>query len=92
MPAASPSLSTKATEALAALGAELRQKRRSLKINATAAAEAAGVSRVTLHRIEAGNPSITVGALTAVAHTLGFRLELMSANGTAATASRTSQA
>ena len=88
MPATSPSLSSRATEALTGLGAQLRQQRRGLKINATAAAEAAGVSRVTLHRIEAGNPSVTAGALTAVAHTLGFRLQLSPANETAAAASR----
>jgi transcriptional regulator with XRE-family HTH domain len=75
MPAASPSLSSHATESLEQLGSTLRARRRSLKVNATAAAEAAGVSRVTLHRIEKGEPSVTAGAYAAAAMTVGLRLE-----------------
>jgi transcriptional regulator with XRE-family HTH domain len=75
MPAASPALSSQATESLEALGAALRARRRSLKVNATAAAEAAGVSRVTLHRIEKGEPSVTAGAYAAAALTIGLHLE-----------------
>ena len=62
MPAASPPLTRQAEEALAELGAALRLRRQSLKVNATAAAEAAGMSRVTFHRIEKGEPSVTAGA------------------------------
>jgi DNA-binding XRE family transcriptional regulator len=76
MPAKSPPLTARAEKVLADLAAQLRQHRRSLKINGTAAAEAAGVSRSTLHRIEAGNPSVTAGAVIAEALALGFRLEL----------------
>jgi transcriptional regulator with XRE-family HTH domain len=75
MPAASPSLSSQAAQSLEELGSGLRARRRSLKVNATAAAEAAGVSRVTLHRIEKGEPSVTAGAYAAAALTLGLRLE-----------------
>jgi transcriptional regulator with XRE-family HTH domain len=75
MPAASPSLGSHATESLEELGSTLRARRRSLKVNATAAAQAAGVSRVTLHRIEKGEPSVTAGAYAAAALTLGLRLQ-----------------
>ncbi len=62
-----PPLSSQATESLAELGSTLRALRKGLKVNATAAAEAAGVSRVTLHRIEKGEPSVTGGAYAAAA-------------------------
>lgn len=44
-----------------------------------AAAEAAGMSRVTLHRIERGEPSVAVGAWAAAAGALGMSLDLASA-------------
>jgi transcriptional regulator with XRE-family HTH domain len=37
---------------------------KALKVSATTAAEAAGMSRMTLHRIERGEPSVTMGAYT----------------------------
>lgn len=39
-------------------------------------AEAAGVSRVTLHRIEKGEPSVTLGAWSNVIAALGMVLQL----------------
>ena len=78
MPAASPPLTRQAEEALAELGAALRLRRQSLKVNATAAAEAAGMSRVTFHRIEKGEPSVTAGAYAAAALALGMRLQASS--------------
>ena len=80
MPSASPPLNPRATMALTELGEQLRQQRRGLKVNATAASEAACVSRVTLHRIEKGNPSVTVGAFMALALALGLRLQLTAVN------------
>jgi len=41
----------------------LAEKRKALRVSATVAAEAAGMSRVTLHRIEKGEPSVTMGGL-----------------------------
>jgi len=79
MPAASPPLTPKAADSLSELGSILRRQRQSLKVNATAAAEAAGVSRVTLHRIEKGEPSVTAGAYAAAALTLGLRLQAVPA-------------
>jgi transcriptional regulator with XRE-family HTH domain len=60
------------------LGAQLRAQRKALKVNATVASQAAGISRVTLQRIEKGEPSVTMGAWANVAAALGmqFNLEL----------------
>lgn len=77
MPAAAPAVSLTQREHLAQLGQELRSARERQKVSAVAAAEAAGVSRVTLHRIERGEPSVAMGAWIAVASTLGVRLGLL---------------
>lgn len=55
-------LASTTTDKLIALGGRIRAHRKALRISATAAAEAAGMSRVTLHRIEKGEPSVTMGA------------------------------
>ena len=62
MPAKPPKAPTVAAEKLALLGQQIRAHRKSLRVSATATAEAAGMSRVTLHRIERGEPSVTMGA------------------------------
>ena len=62
MPAASPKISEKTTEQLVEIGQLIRSHRKALGITATATSEAAGVSRVTLHRIEKGVASVTIGA------------------------------
>ena len=62
MPARTPVIATVAANKLIALGKQIRAHRKALRINATTAAEAAGMSRVTLHRIENGEPSVTIGA------------------------------
>ena len=62
-----------ATDALLALGQQMRAKRKLLHVNATAVAEAAGVSRVTLHRIERGEPTVSMGAYMNVLVALGMR-------------------
>ncbi len=58
------------------LGEEVRSKRKSLRISATAASEAAGMSRVTWHRIEKGEPSVTIGAYLNAMAVLGLKLHL----------------
>jgi transcriptional regulator with XRE-family HTH domain len=65
-----------ASTSLAALGALLKAQRKALKVSAVAAAESAGMSRITLHRIERGLPSVTVGAVQALAQALGCGLQL----------------
>ncbi len=92
MPKQAPPAATQETLAgLQALGARLRTRRKALGVNGTAAAEAARLSRVTLHRIEKGEPSVTVGAWANVAGALGLTLDVheVRANpGTAAPAGR----
>jgi len=62
MPARTPVIANTAADKLVALGKQIRAHRKALRINATTAAEAAGVSRVTFYRIENGEPSVTMGA------------------------------
>lgn len=60
---------------LQALGLHIRTQRKALRISAVAAAEAAGISRVTLHRIEKGEPTVTMGAYCGVLAALGLSLK-----------------
>lgn len=76
MPARSPDTSLHTDGALAEIGDELRRRRKELGISAATTAEAAGMSRVTLHRIESGSPSVTVGAYMNAAAALGLQLAL----------------
>ena len=57
---------------LQALGARSRSRRKDLRVSATALAEAAGVSRVTVHRIERGAGSVAMGAYAGVMAALGM--------------------
>lgn len=61
---------------LALLGQQIRLQRKALRISATAAAEAAGFSRVTLHRIEKGASSVAMAAYLNVMTTLGLDFEI----------------
>ena len=58
------------------LGAELRAHRKSLGISMTVAAETAGISRVTWHRLEKGERQVAWGSLLAAAEVLGMELHL----------------
>lgn len=62
MPATAPKPTPAARAELIRLGQQIRARRKALGVNAVAAAESAGMSRVTLHRIENGEPSVTMGA------------------------------
>ncbi len=77
MPAKAPATPPKVTDTLLQLGGQIRAHRKALRINATAAAEAAGISRVTLHRIEKGGPAVTIGAYLNVMTALGMRLGVL---------------
>lgn len=74
MPAITRTISTATAAQLALLGGQIREQRKALRISATVAAEAAGMSRVTLHRIEKGEPSVTIGACINVMAALGLEL------------------
>jgi transcriptional regulator with XRE-family HTH domain len=80
MPAAPPATSDADQQRLVRLGERLRAARKQQGVSATAAAESAGLSRVTLHRIERGEPSVTMGAWAAVASTLGLTLDIVDQN------------
>ncbi len=67
-------------ERLAHLGERLRLARKRQRVTAVAAAQAAGISRVTLHRIERGEPTVAVGAWVAAASALGLTFDLIDAN------------
>lgn len=77
MPAISPALTQQCAAALAAIGEAVRTRRKALRISAVAAAEAAGISRVTLHRIEKGEPSVTAGAYMAALASLALDVRLL---------------
>lgn len=75
MPAKSPQITVNTNKNLKAFGVQLAGRRKALGISATATAEAAGISRVTLHRIERGEASVTMGAYLSVVLALGLSLE-----------------
>jgi len=68
-----PEALTVAADALKRLGQQLRARRKAFGISASATAEAAGLSRVTLHRIEKGESSVSIGAWFNVAAVLGLK-------------------
>ncbi len=63
-------------EPLKLVGEQIRAQRKTLKISATALSEAAGISRVTLYRIEQGEASVAVGAYAQVLDALGLKLAI----------------
>ncbi len=85
MPEKSPLVSESTAAKLQSLGACITERRKALRVSATVAAEAAGVSRVTLHRIEKGEPSVTMGAWSNAIAALGMQLQLQN-NDTAKSA------
>ena len=60
---------------LQTMGARLRARRKAL-VSAVAAAESAGISRVTWYRMEKGEPSVAGGIWAAAASVLGVTLTL----------------
>jgi transcriptional regulator with XRE-family HTH domain len=77
MPSKLPKISSEAVDQLIVLGQQIRAHRKELRISATAAAEAAGMSRVTLHRIEKGEPAVTMGAYVNAMAALGLNFGLV---------------
>jgi transcriptional regulator with XRE-family HTH domain len=60
------------------LGAKIASQRKALGVRAQSAAKSAGISRVTLHRIEKGETSVSLGAYLEVCRALGLHLEILS--------------
>lgn len=77
MPAKAPKITAKVAARLSLLGQKIRIRRKALRVSATAAAQAAGISRVTLYRIENGMPSVTMGAYLSAADALGLEVDLV---------------
>lgn len=75
MAATAPTAPEQCTAQLQALGAQIRARRKALRLSATVTAEAAGLSRVTLHRIEKGEPSVTMGGWCNALAALGMGLQ-----------------
>ena len=69
-------ISNDAISQLVDIGQLIRQHRKSFKITANAAAQTAGISRVTLYRIEKGEPTVSMGAYLNVVSALDLKLQL----------------
>ena len=80
MPATAPKISAQAADQLTEIGRLIRTQRKALGITAIATSEAAGVSRVTLHRIEKGVPSVTIGAYLNVLTALNLNCNIKEFN------------
>lgn len=81
MPAEAPLTARTAALKLVELGKHIRAFRKTLRISATAAAEAAHMSRVTLFRVEKGEPSVTIGAYLNVMEALGLDFGVIDSAG-----------
>lgn len=76
------------TTLLADLGRRIRHERKRLKIAAQTAAEAAEISRVTLHRIEHGEPTVAIGLYMRALAALGLGLEVVGGAATSTQATK----
>jgi transcriptional regulator with XRE-family HTH domain len=76
MPAKNPKITRETAHQLSVLGGRIRAQRKKLKLSATVAAEAAGMSRITWHRIEKGEPAVTMGAWFNAVMVLGLTLDI----------------
>ena len=92
MPAPAPQVTPAARDRLALLGERIRAARKRQRVTAVAAAQAAGISRVTLHRIERGEPTVAVGAWIAIATALGLAFDLRDASRSPGEAKRHGEA
>ena len=77
MPALAPPIGDAPSAQLQSLGRRIRAQREALHVSATYAAEASGMSRVTLHRIERGEPSVAMAAYMNAIAALGLELEVV---------------
>lgn len=88
MPAPAPPVGIAVTRTLREFGERIRAERKRLKLSSVTTAEAAGMSRVTLFRIEKGEPSVAVGAYLSALDALGLAIDLGSARKKSAAAVR----
>jgi transcriptional regulator with XRE-family HTH domain len=78
MPSSAPAPSEASSAVLAVIAGRIREHRKALAVSAMTTAEAAGMSRVTLHRIECGEPSVTMGAYLNAMTALGMEIDILS--------------
>jgi transcriptional regulator with XRE-family HTH domain len=81
MPAIAPDIPENVAARLVALGDRIRAHRKAMRISATTLAEAAGMSRMTLHRIEKGEASVTMGAYLKAITALGLDFGIIEQGG-----------
>jgi transcriptional regulator with XRE-family HTH domain len=74
---ANPTLKDETARLLQELGERLRLARLRRGLSAQAVADAAGTTRVTLHRLEAGAPAATLGTLAKVMDALGLASDIV---------------
>lgn len=77
MPAKAPATPDTVAVRLALLGQRIRAQRKGLGVSATALAESAGMSRLTVYRIEHGEASVTMGAYLNALAALGMDLAVV---------------
>jgi len=77
MPARTPRVPRTLQSTLKTIGEKLRKRRKFLKVSAIDTAESASMSRMTLYRIERGDPSVTVGAYLSICSALGLELQIV---------------
>lgn len=65
---------------LATIGQQILLRRKNLKVSAESVAITAGISRVTLHRIEKGQPGVSMGAFISVIEGLGLQFSVTAKN------------
>jgi transcriptional regulator with XRE-family HTH domain len=67
---------------LMALGAQIRARRKALHVSAVDAAQASAMSRVTLHRVERGEASVSMASYMSAICALGLELSVVETNAT----------
>ncbi|WP_341909120.1 helix-turn-helix transcriptional regulator [Polaromonas sp. YR568] len=77
MPAATPLNNTLDRQLLIQLGQRLRQARKAQGVTTTQMADRAGIARMTLASVEAGEPSATMGTYVRVMSALGLSGDLV---------------
>lgn len=78
MPSKSPTITDDVAKQAIIIGKHIRDHRKSLRVSATSAAQAAGMSRITWYRLEKGEPSVTMGAYLSAMDVLGLEFKAVS--------------
>lgn len=81
MPAKAPLTIHAAKPMLLALARQIRQRRLELGVSSVVAAHVAGMSRVTWHRLENAQPSVTLGSYLNAVQVLGLDIQLHAREG-----------